>query len=122
MHNIVEKMYGPEYSPKTNSSMRYDIDMHVDAFLMDDKDNPKGFYRNFNREQIIPRQLFAYIMFRIPRDEVSIQAWIGYTLQRFHSKTLDKTKTFTLQQAVNNSSIYKPWAQVHTSPSRPKIR
>ena len=76
LYNIVEKVYWPEYSPtKTNSrTRRYDIDMHVDGFLMDDKDNRKGLYHNSNGEQIIPRQLFAYIIFRTPRDGVSIQA------------------------------------------------
>ena len=55
MYNIVKKVYGTEYPPKTNSCMRYDIDMHVDAFLMDDKDNPKGFYHNSNWEQKLSR-------------------------------------------------------------------
>ena len=52
MNNIVEKIYGPEYSPQTGSRMRYDIDMHVEAFLMDDRDNAKGYYHNANQEQI----------------------------------------------------------------------
>ena len=34
MYNIVEKIYRPEYSPQSNSRMRYNINMHVEAFLI----------------------------------------------------------------------------------------
>ena len=33
LYNIVEKVYGVEYSPQTNAPMRYDVDEHVEAFL-----------------------------------------------------------------------------------------
>ena len=94
MYNIVEKIYGSAYSPSTSSRMRYDIDMHVDAFLMDNKDNPRGPYYNLKREQMIPRQLLLYTKFRTKREGKSIKAWIGYALQDFLSKSQEETKTF----------------------------
>ena len=33
MYNVVEKVYGLVYSPRTNSKMKKDINLHVEAFL-----------------------------------------------------------------------------------------
>ena len=57
MYNIVEKVNGSENTcrdPPTNSQiMRYNINMHVKAFLIKNKDNPKGLYYSTSQEQII---------------------------------------------------------------------
>ena len=60
LYNIVARVYGEELSPMTNTCMQYDIDGHVDAFLVEDIDNIKGPYRNAHREHISSRQLFSY--------------------------------------------------------------
>mmetsp|Transcript_12858 Transcript_12858/g.27242 ORF Transcript_12858/g.27242 Transcript_12858/m.27242 type:complete len:119 (+) Transcript_12858:244-600(+) len=95
MYNIVEKIYRSEHSARTNTRMRYNIDMHADAFLIDDRHKGKDYCHNTNWEQMIPGQLFAYIMFRTKREGKSIQSWIRFALQDFLSKSLDETKTFT---------------------------
>ena len=71
MYNVIEKIYGPEYSPCSNSRMRYDIDMHIDALLTKNKDNKRGPCYNANWDQLIPRQLY-----KAAREGKSIQAWI----------------------------------------------
>ena len=60
MYNVNEKIYGPEYSPRSNSPMRYNVDMPIDAFLKENKDNERGPHYNANQDQMIPRQLFSY--------------------------------------------------------------
>ena len=95
MYNIVEKVYGSEYSPRSHSQMRFDMNMHVDAFLRENKDNPRGLYCNTSQEQMIPRQFFSYIIYKSVREGRSIQAWVGYPLQTFIGKSTDETKTTT---------------------------
>ena len=59
IYNIIEKVYGPEYSPRSNFRVRYDIGKHVEAFILEDRNNKKGCYHNTNREQVISRKLFS---------------------------------------------------------------
>mmetsp|Transcript_15837 Transcript_15837/g.32453 ORF Transcript_15837/g.32453 Transcript_15837/m.32453 type:complete len:101 (-) Transcript_15837:165-467(-) len=71
----------------------YDITMHVECFLSEDKTNPRGYYYNTNQEKMIPRQLFSYIMFKSERKGRSIQAWIGFALQTSLAKSTEEIKT-----------------------------
>ena len=95
MYNIVERIYGEEYSAETNKTIREDVNLHVDAFLDINRKNKTGPYCNSDREEIIPRHLLSYIMYREKRDGRSVQAWIGYALQTFLDKTSDEIKTQT---------------------------
>ena len=95
MYNIVERVYGEEYSAETNKTIREDINLHVDAFLEINRKNKTDPYRNSDRKEIIPRHLLSYIMYREKRDGKSIQAWIGYALQTFLNKTSDEIRIQT---------------------------
>ena len=95
MYNIVERVYGEEYSAETNVTIREDINLHVDAFLEINRKSETGPYHNSEREEVIPRQLLSYIMYRSDRKGRSIQAWIGYALQTFLNKSSDEIKTQT---------------------------
>ena len=95
MYNIVERVYGEEYSAETNVTIREDINLHVDAFLEINRKSKTGPYHNSERKEIIPCQLLSYIMYRSDRKGRSIQARIGYALQTFLNKSADEIRTQT---------------------------
>ena len=96
MYNIVERVYGKEFSAaETNKTIREDMNLHVDAFLEINRKNETGPYHNSEQEEVIPHHLLSYIMYRSNRKGRSIQAWKGYALQTFLNKTSDEIRTQT---------------------------
>ena len=118
MYNIVERVYGEEYSAETNVTIREDINLHVDAFLEINRKNKTGPYRNSEREEVIPRQLLSYIMYRSDRKGRSIQAWIGYALQTFLNKSSDEIKT----QTTSSKRFYDSNPGLRFTPRKRKRR
>mmetsp|Transcript_26601 Transcript_26601/g.58545 ORF Transcript_26601/g.58545 Transcript_26601/m.58545 type:complete len:231 (-) Transcript_26601:36-728(-) len=99
-----ESLHRPEYSPRSHPRMRYDITMHVECFLVEDNTNSRGYYYNTNQEQMIPRQLFSYIMFKSEGKGKSIQAWIGFLPYKRRPSLLKALRKSRLPpQAVANS-------------------